>query len=64
MQVRNGAYALDCDGAGFDKMLDYMRTGRLSSHLSADDLVGTNTGLWCCLDVIAYNLQRQRMGAT
>ena len=39
MQVQGGAYELDCSCHGFDKLLEYMRKGKLPPQLDVDDLV-------------------------
>jgi hypothetical protein len=37
--VQGGAYELEHNCHGFDKLLEYMRRGKLPSNLDVDDLV-------------------------
>ena len=37
--MQEGGYELDCTCHGFDKLLEYMRKGKLPPKLDVDDLV-------------------------
>lgn len=60
--MQGGAYELDCTCHGFDKLLEYMRRGKLPSKLDVDDLV-CKAAYASCMIMDGMRLQRVELHA-